>query len=99
MNDESNGFPSFDSITASMDDNFFERKTLFLVYVSANSGSLRFGVNSIYNDGENLCIHIEQTNNPDAVTMDMAGWFITVAMDKSVVENCKNFDADLDNLS
>ena len=84
---------SFNENTADYDDAFFNENNLFLVYVDANSGSLQFDVNSIFNDGNSFCIYVNQTNNPENVTDDMAGWFITVAVPKSATENCTTFDA------
>lgn len=84
---------SFNENTADYNDAFFDENNLFLVYVDTNSGSLRFDVNSIFNDGQYFCINVNQTNNPENVTDDMAGWFITVAVPKSATENCTVFDA------
>lgn len=89
--------PSFNNVTAKYDNIFFEENSLILVYVGANSGTYRFGVNSVFCDGTSFCIHVEQTNNPEAVTDDMAGWFVTVAVPDSMVANCTEFDADLNN--
>lgn len=89
--------PSFNDTIADYDETFFEENTLMLVYVGANSGTYRFGVSSVFCAGNSFCIHIEQTNNPEDVTDDMAGWFITVAVPDSMVENCTEFDADLNN--
>ena len=89
--------PSFNDITTNYDEIFFEENTLMLVYVGANSGTYRFGVSSVFCAENSFCIHIEQTNNPEVVTDDMAGWFITVAVPDSMVENCTEFDADLNN--
>ena len=47
MNQEYDEIPSFESSVSKMDKSFFEDYTVFLVYVSANSVSLRFGVNSV----------------------------------------------------
>ena len=90
--------PSFEHTTAGYDESFFEENALMLVYVSASSGSYRFGVNSVFCDGSSFCIHVEQVNNPEVGTADMAGWFITVAVPGSMVANCKDFDADLNNI-
>ena len=90
--------PSFNDTVAKYDEAFFEENSLMLVYVSANSGSYRYGVNSVFCDGTSFCIHVEQTNNPEVGTMDMAGWFITVAVPDSMIENCTEFDADLNNI-
>lgn len=88
---------SFNDITTNYDETFFDENTLLLVYVGANSGTYRFGVSSVFCAENSFCIHIEQTNNPEVVTDDMAGWFITVAVPDSMVENCTEFDADLNN--
>ena len=84
---------SFNEKTSDYDVAFFEKNDLFLVSVSAGSGSYRFDVNSIFNDGQYFCIYVNQTNNPEVGTADMAGWFITVAVPKSATENCTAFDA------
>ena len=89
---------SFNDTVAKYDATFFEENSLMLVYVAANSGSYRYGVNSVFCDDASFCIHIEQTNNPEVGTTDMAGWFITVAVPDSMVENCTEFDADLNNI-
>ena len=89
--------PSFNEATAKYDEAFFKENTLMLVYVSASSGTYRFGVNSVFCDGKSFCIHVEQLNNPEVVTCDMAGWFITVAVPDDMVSGCVEFDADLNN--
>lgn len=85
--------PSFNEATAKYDEAFFKDNTLMLVYVTAGSGSLRFGVGSVTCDGKSFCIDVKQTNNPEVCTDDMAGWFITVAVADSVIANCTEFDA------
>lgn len=87
--------PSFNQTTANYDESFFENNTLMLVYMSAGSGTYRFGVKSIYCDKSSFCIQINQLNHPEVVTWDMAGWFITVAVSDSIVDNCTDFDAFL----
>ena len=88
--------PSFNETTANYDETFFDENTLMLVYVGANSGTYRFDVSSVFCDGNSFCIHIKQLN-PEEITDDMAGWFITVAVPDSMIENCTEFDADLNN--
>ena len=87
------GDTSFNEKTSDYDVAFFEKNDLFLVSVSAGSGSYRFDVNSVFNDGQYFCIYVNQTNNPECGTADMAGWFITVAVPKSATESCTAFDA------
>ena len=89
--------PSFNEAAAKYDEAFFEKNTLLLVYVATNSGSLRFDVSSMYCDDMSLCIHVKQTNNPEVVTEDMAGWFITVSVADDMIEKCDEFDTDFNN--
>lgn len=88
--------PSFREVTAKYDDAFFAENTLMLVYVTASSGSYRYGVESVFCDGQTLSVQVEQTNRISvgtAVTCDMAGWFITVAVPDSMAAGCTAFDA------
>ncbi len=87
--------PSFEDTTAKYDEKFFDSNSLFVVYVTASSGSYRFDVESVYCDGDSFRIHIKQTNNPEIYTEDMAGWFVTVAVKDEIVSTCRFFDADL----
>ena len=89
--------PSFNDVTKEYDNEFFANNTLVLVYIDTNSGSYRFGVNSVYCDESHLCIHVEQTNNPQICTDDLAAWFITVVIPDSTIASCTEFDADLNN--
>ena len=86
--------PSLNDATKNYDEDFFERYTLMLVYIVAGSGSYRFGFKDVTLDGNYFCIHIEQTNNPQIGTDDMAGWFITVAVPDSMIANITEFDAN-----
>ena len=85
--------PAFNDVTAKYDEKFFDENTLMLVYVEANSGSDRYGVNSVYCADGKFCIKVQNLNSPDVGTCDMAGWFITVAVPDSVIEDCDEFDA------
>lgn len=85
--------PSFNDTVAKYDEGFFNENSLMLVYVEASSGSCRYGVDSVYCDGNSFCVYAKQTNNPKIHTDDMAGWFITVAVPDSMIANCAEFDA------
>ena len=87
--------PSFDEATEYCDTVFFEKYTLMLVYVTASSGSYRFGFKDISFEGGSMCISVEQTNNPRVCTDDMAGWFITVAVPDAMISECTEFNAVL----
>ena len=95
FNESYDEIQSFETAIQKFDDSFFAEYSLFVVYVSSNSGSLRFGVNSVYNDGDNFCVYIEQLNNPENVSDDMAGWFILLPQQNILIEGCESFDAQM----
>ena len=86
---------SFESACQDYDEEFFEENDLFVVYKYAHSGSLRFDVDSVYNDRKAFQINVCQTNSPELVTDDESGHFITVAAKKSDVDTCIAFYAVL----
>ena len=90
-----NEVPSFEYITASYDDSFFGKYSLVLTYVPASSGSYRFGVRDVYCNDQSFCVYIEQLNDPETYTADMAGWFAVVEVEKATLQNYTSFDAIL----
>lgn len=89
--------PSFDNITTNYDETFFVENTLMLVYVEANNCTHRYWVNSIFCNGTSFCIHVEETTGTKEGDTAMIGWFLTVVIPDSMVENCTEFDAVFDN--
>lgn len=87
--------PSFDDVCKNYGQEFFDEYTLFIVYISATSCSYRYGVDSIYIDSENVMIHTQQLNHPEAVDTAMAGWLLSVGIKKEDIKTCTVFDADL----
>ena len=87
--------PSFNEATAGYDDTFFAEHTVVLAYVTANSGSLRFGIRDIYRDDSLFCLNVEQTNDPEVGTADMAGWFMIAEVPDADLEGIKDFDAKI----
>ena len=90
-----NDVPAFLESVEKYNKDFFAENTLMLIYVPANSGTYRYGVDSVFYDGNTFYVHVKQTNHPEAVTMDLAGWFITVAVPDRMLESCTEYDADL----
>lgn len=88
--------PSFTQITAAMDEDFFEKYTLFVVGVDAPSGSLRYGIRNVQTDDGVLFITVEQLNHPEVGTCDMAGWLLTVPVEKTKLEGVTRYNAVLD---
>ncbi len=87
--------PSFDELTKKYDDGYFKDNSLIVCYVSSGSGSNRYGVKKIYNDGHNFRITITQTISPEVGTCDMAGWMIFVEVSKDEIKNTEEFDCIL----
>jgi hypothetical protein len=90
--------PSFETITAQMDDAFFVDNSLFVVYVSAGSCSWRYDVNRIDLEENYFTVHVQRTDSLDFGDCAMAGWFITVSVPKVQLQGVTAFDADLGNL-
>lgn len=89
---------SFKDKINAMGEEYFEKYTVFLLYVTTGSGATNVDFHSVYNDGENLCIHIEKTIQEGvAGTTAMSSVFYTVAIEKDSVKNCTSFHADENN--
>lgn len=82
-----------DAIEMFEDEAYLKSHSLMVVYVSANSGTYRYGVESIYCDGESFTVSVEELKHPTEVTTDLAGWYIIIAVPDSMIENCTEFDA------
>lgn len=89
------GVESFDETGKKYDTAFFEKNTLLLIYITAGSGSYRYGVDSIYVDSDNVAVHIKQVNEVEVGTCDMAGWLICISVSKDAIKTCTVFNADL----
>ncbi len=84
-----------DAIEVFEDEAYLKSHSFMVVYVQANSGTYRYGVESIFWDGENFTVHVEQLNHPEIVTDDLAGWYIIVVVPDSMIDGCTEFDAFL----
>lgn len=93
------GFGEFgtfnDTIAMYEDEAFLENYSLMLVYVKADSGSYRYGVESIYCNGESFRINVEELTHSELVTLDLAGWYVIVVVPDMMVDHCSDFDAAL----
>ncbi len=88
-------FPSFETVVKKYNEDFFKENTLFVIYVTPDSGSYRYGIRDVSTDGEVLTVFAEQINRPTAVTMDLVGWLISVEMPKATTAGKTAFDATL----
>lgn len=89
--------PSFNAATARYGDEFFAENTLLLVYVGVDNSTHRFRAQSMEHSDTYLCLHIEETTGAESVDTAMAGWFVTVAVEDTLVKNVTVFDADINN--
>ena len=87
--------PSFLETASHYTEDFFKNNTLVLVYITADSISYRYSATGFYCDGTSFVLHIEETTGLEAGDSAVAGWFVTVAVANSLVENCSIFDAYL----
>ncbi|MBR2670817.1 MAG: hypothetical protein IKE27_01310 [Oscillospiraceae bacterium] len=88
-----NEMPSFDETAARYDDGFFADRSLLLVYVSASSGSFRYGIDRIeVNEGE-LCVHITEKIRPEVYDSAMSGWFVMVEIERQALDGITSYDA------
>lgn len=85
--------PSFEEATSSYGDEFFEERSLILAYVTSGSGTFRYDVKDITVTGPDLLMTVIRTNDPEAYTEDMAGWYIMAEVAKQDIEDCTGFDA------
>ena len=97
MDNSYSEIPSFNDVTANYDDEFFKNNTIILAYISANSGSYRYGISEVKKENKTLRLDIIKTNNPEVGTMDMSGWFLMAEFDKDYIKDCTEFDAQLQN--
>lgn len=89
--------PSFDAVTAGMDEDFFAGNSLLLTYVWAGSCTWRYDVGRIDMDNTCLTVHVQRTDHFEVGDCAMAGWFITLTAPKEMLNGITAYDADLDN--
>ena len=87
--------PSFDTVTAEMDEDFFADNSLLLTYVWNGSCTPRYGVNRVDVEKDYLTIHVQRTDSYEVGDCAMAGWFITLTVPKDALEGITGFDAVL----
>ena len=81
---------------ARYDEAFFAERSVVIAYVSASSGSYRYGLRNVTFDGPRLCLNVRWLNPPgprDLVTCDMAAWFVIAEIPDEMIQPCTSFDA------
>ncbi len=85
---------SFLKNTEEYTEEFFEDKSVILVYVTESSGSIRHEVDSVIRRDGIVYVFMDRIV-PEVCTDDMASWFITVAVDKDLLSDCNNIIASI----
>ena len=89
--------PSFNTVTAEMDDAFFTSRSLLLVYVWSGSCTWRYGVNQVSVENGCLTVHVQRTDSFEVGDCAMAGWFLTVSLPKEQLSGITAYDAVFSN--
>lgn len=87
--------PSFDAVTAPMDEDFFADNSLLLTYVWAGSCTWRYGVSQVDTENGTLTVYVQRTDNYETGDCAMAGWFVSFAVPKDTLSTIRTFDAVL----
>ena len=67
-------FPSLRQLLASYDEGFYASNSLLLIYVTASSGSHRYGIASADMDMGTFTLTVDRTDHNEVGTADMEGW-------------------------
>ncbi len=84
---------SFESMTERFDEKFFEKNTLFLVYITSGSTTPRFKADRVVFTDDSLFINIKQTNRVEVGDDAMAGWLIAVPVGNERLQGILHYDA------
>ena len=93
MNQSWDEVPSFEEITKEFDKEFFDDRSLGLIYVSANNCTHRFAVSDVYVEEDTIHFEVKETTNAETVDTAMAGWFITAEIPNDLLFEETKIDA------
>ena len=85
--------PSFDVVTAEMDDDFFASNSLLLAYVWSGSCTWRYGVSQVAVNSDTMTVYVQRIDHYEVGDCAMAGWFITLSVPKETLIGISSFDA------
>ena len=88
--------PSFEQQVKECDEDFFEKNDLLIAYVTASSGTFRFGISDIKAEDDTLRMYVKRTNDPEVYDTAMAGWLMTAEVSKDITSDFRRFDAVMD---
>lgn len=85
---------SFNMVSATYTEKFFEKKTLFLVYVGAGTTANRYSLEYAKNVNETLSFGIAEST-PQVGDTALQDWLVCVHVYKEEMENVKSVDAKI----
>lgn len=88
--------PSFEQQVKECNEDFFEKYDLLIAYVTASSGTFRFGISDMKAEDDTLRMYVIKTNDPEVYDTAMAGWLMTAEVSKDVTTDFWRFDAVLE---
>lgn len=91
-----NEVPSFEQQVRDFDKTFFDDNDLLIAYVTASSGTFRFGISDMKAEDDTLRMYVIKTNYPEVYDTAMAGWLMTAEVSKDVTTDFRRFDAVLE---
>ena len=74
---------------------FYEKNSLLIIYIPADSVSFRYAIRKVETTDTSVCIHVEQVNDPDAISEGMAGWFLLAQVEDEEIQKYTSLDAIL----
>ncbi len=87
------GALSLRDAAAAYDDAFFKENCLLAAYMTAGSGSFRYGAEVVYDGAGSVCVYVNKMNDPQVYTDDMAGWLVLAPQKKPDLRKCETYDA------
>lgn len=91
-----NEVPSFEQQVKECNEDFFEKNDLLIAYVTASSGTFRFGISDMKAEDDTLRMYVIRTNDPEVYDTAMAGWLVTAEVSKDITAGFRRFDAVLE---
>ena len=92
--------PEAEAALAGYDAAFFADRALIAVYIGANSGTYRFGLDRLTAEGDRLYIRVkptypDSTDGTHAYTADMAGWLMLIEVSSRAIGASVQAEAEL----
>jgi len=85
--------PDFATVVKKYDDLYFEKNTLFMIYVSTDEMNNDRYVKEVYNDGKTFRVTIGSELDIGTGDSALSGYLLMVEVTKQSVEECENFYA------